>query len=426
MKEDFLYYLWQYQQFLKTDLRTTAGEEIKVLKTGHQNLDAGPDFALAKVQIANVEWAGSVEMHLRASDWNRHNHQTDPKYGNVILHVVWENDEVVLRHDNTPMPTLELKNLAFPEATKAYQILLQQKPGIPCAPFFPEVPELTKISMLGRTLHERLTQKIQELEQLLQHENGDWENTTYRWLFRAFGFRINTEPMLRLSAAVSWQILRKHLDSLLQVEALLFGQAGLLDVEPENDLYLKRLQQEYLHLAKKYALQPNKLQKSHWNFFRLRPANFPTVRLAQLAVFLHKTPFLRQSLIETEDVNSYFRMFKVQQTEYWQQHYLPLKASKSKVAGLGKSSVYNLLINSVVPLLYAYGKYKGDDAYINKSLALLDTVPPEENTITSIYHELGFPPKTAADSQALIQLNKFYCQPVRCLNCAIGVKIMRG
>ncbi len=422
MKEDFLHYIWQHQYYRKTDLATTEGEPVQVMRTGYYNTDAGPDFREAIVKIGDVEWSGSVEIHLRASDWRRHNHQTDLKYDQVTLHVVWEADTPVLRTDGTVIPVLELKDRVDTALVYTYKQLHEARTTIPCANVWPAVPEITKTMMLGRALTERLEQKGQDVLQLYTNYNHDWEATAYHVLFKGFGFKINQLPMERLAAALPATIVRKH-RQLYQLEALLFGQAGfLVDVDTN---YAQQLAKEYSFLSHKYILGEKAMQRHHWNFMRMRPANFPTIRLAQLAAVLANRQSFFTAILEAQTIKHYEALFMAEVSEFWQEHFTfspePSKATKT----MGKGSAHNLIINVAVPLLAAYAQFSGDRTHLEKAIELLEKLKEASNKFTRLYEELGWKARTAADNQAALSLYKNYCQPVNCLQCAVGNKILK-
>ncbi|GEO05847.1 hypothetical protein AAE02nite_35110 [Adhaeribacter aerolatus] len=424
MKEDFLVYVWQHQYFDKKDLGTATQEAVQVYKTGFRNTNAGPDFLDAQVKIGQETWSGSVEIHLKASDWLKHQHQLDTRYDQVILHVVWENDQPLHRTDGTPIPVIELKNRVAPALLQTYLNLKSDPHLIPCTPFLAEVPEITKLQMLDRVLLERLEHKGSLLTEQLGHHNQHWEEITYQAIAANFGFKINKEPFHRLSKALPYAILRRHRQQLFQLEALLFGQAGFLTEEYCQDEYLDKLRQEFGYLKHKYAL-PAGLQKADWNSLRLRPANFPTVRLAQLAAFLHNKDYLFSALLESETIPSFINFFSAPVSPYWQTHYMPARPLKTPVAGIGKDSIYLIIINTVIPLLYAYARSIDNQNLIDKALALLENIPAEHNAITKIYQQLNFRNKSAQDSQAFLQLNQQYCAPRQCLLCSIGHYILK-
>ncbi|MFD3000833.1 DUF2851 family protein [Pontibacter toksunensis] len=423
MKEDFLHYIWQHQYFSKLDLATTEGEPLQVLRIGYYNTDAGPDFGEALLKIAEVEWSGSVEIHLKASDWHRHQHQLDEKYDQVVLHVVWEADVPVYRIDGTLVPVLALKQRVDLSLLQTYERLQQAKDAVPCAAFWPAVPPITKTLMLERALVERLEAKGVEVLQTLQSYSNDWEQTAYYTLLRGFGFKANQQAFEELAKALPLPVVRRHQQHVLQLEALLFGQAGFL--EEAQDAYATQLQQEYAFLSHKYTLTPQAMPRHRWNFLRMRPANFPTIRLAQLAAVLHQQPAFFSKVLEAQTVKQYAALFQAPVSAYWQEHYLFGKQSKGLQKSMGKSSVQNLIINVAVPLLAAYASYSDNRLYLEKAVSLLEELKEESNRITRHYEELGWQAKSAADNQAALSLYKRYCGPVNCMQCAIGNKVMK-
>ena len=423
MNEDFLAYVWKHQYFDKTELQTTAGEPLAVLQTGQQNTDAGPDFLSASLLLDGLTWAGSVELHVKASDWMRHRHTTDRKYDQVILHVVWENDAAVTRTNGTAVPVLELKERVAPELLQTYLRLKQPKPTIPCEPFLNQVREITKTAMQERTLLERLELKATGIREKLKLNGNDWEATTFQVLMGGFGFKINQQGFNRLAKELPFRVLQKHRHRLFQVEALLMGQSGFL-AEPTAYEYIGQLQQEYAFLQHKHQL-PAPMHRADWNFLRLRPANFPTVRLAQLAALFHLREHWFGSFTTFNKLADLVLFFQAKPSGYWAKHYLPGRESKSTIAPMGKSSINLLLINVVAPLLVAYARETDQPELVEKAVTLLEKLKPEQNHILSMYEDLQFENRTAAQSQGLLALYHGYCTPVRCLLCAIGAGILK-
>lgn len=422
-KEDFLHYVWQHQYFDKSSLTTALGEPVQVLKTGFYNTDAGPDFHSARLKIGAEEWNGSVEIHLQASDWLKHGHQTNPKYDQVILHVVWENDTTITRTDGSVIPTVALRGRVSLHLVHTYQQFQENQHLIPCQPFLPQVPEVIKTAMQERVRMERLAVKAERVLHLLNTTGHDWEETGYQWLAASFGFKINQEGMTRLVRVLPYAVLRRHQHQLPALEALLLGQAGFL-AEPAPDAYRAHLQQEYTYLRHKYTLPPG-LQRADWNFLRLRPANFPPVRLAQFAALLHQHEHLISPLLAAPDLKAWQAYFQVEVSGY-----RPAPGQSGRISpwvsqGLGKSSIQLLLVNAVAPLLAAYGQYKSSDTYAERAIQLLEQLPPEANHLTRLYADLAFHHQTAADSQALLQLHQQYCGPRRCLQCSVGNFILK-
>jgi hypothetical protein len=427
MKEDFLHYVWQHQYFDKADLRTADGEEIQVLRPGQRNADAGPDFLNACLRVSEVEWNGAVEIHLRASDWNRHNHQTDPKYDQVILHVVGSHDADVARTNGSRIPALALQSRLAPELLARYTALVEAPAAapLPCAPLLGLVPEISKTMMTERALLERVERKADTVMELHQALGQDWEATTYHALMAAFGFQKNSEPLARLAKALPLAVLRRHRHDRRQLEALLFGQAGFLveNEETAADDYIQDLRQEHEFLRHKYNLGAAALAVHEWNYLRLRPANFPPVRLGQLVGLLHIRPALFDALLTAQSVAALTEFFQAPAPEYWRTHFRP--GRPGKVPSLGKTSIDLLITNVVVPLRVAYARYVGKPEVVESSVALLSELPAEHNQFTDVYDALGFVHRTAADSQGLLALHKTYCAPRRCLHCAIGSRLVQ-
>jgi hypothetical protein len=423
MNESFLHYVWQFQYFHKGDLQSCEGEKISILKQGVHNTDSGPDFSQAKIKIENIEWAGHVEIHVKSSEWYNHKHEKDEAYENVILHVVWENDKPVYRKDKTLMPTLELKNRVENTLLDSYKKLVNNPASIACEKKFSSVSSIVHYAMLDKALMQRLEFKAAAVTELLQTNRGDWEETTYQWLLKAFGFKVNSDPFSELAKAVPFKIIQKH-TQLLEVEALLFGTAGML-VAKTKDEYITALFDEYKFLKKKFKLENEELSHAQWKFLRLRPSNFPTLRIAQVASILHQHKNIFSKLTETENVKDLAKIFTASHSAYWQKHYRFGKPAKKTVPPLGESSIENLMINTVAPLLVAYGKAKDEQSYIDRAVDLLLQIPAEQNAITKGWEELGLKIKTAFDSQASIELYNNFCKKRQCLNCSVGIAILK-
>jgi hypothetical protein len=422
MTESFIHYLWQFQQFDQSNLQTISGEKISVFKTGFLNTNAGPDFTNARIQIGTIEWAGNVEIHLRSSDWKLHKHQQDEAYNNVILHVVWENDQPIVRQDKSLIATLELKKITDIGLLYKYQNLLDNQAIIPCKELFSEASNLSKIAILDKVLAKRLEQKAQVVEELYNKNNGDWEETTYHFLAKNFGFKLNSEAFLSLAQNLPLKVLQKHRNNLFQIEAMLFGQAGLLD---SVDDYSAKLKQEYDFFSTKFSLKSSALSAKQWKFLRTRPANFPTIRLAQFANLLTQQQSFFSLFTQTDSLENIQKALKVEQSVYWQEHYNFGKKANKKLVGLGKDSTNNILINTVIPLLALYSQ-KTDNQYImDKCIRFLETIPAEKNHITDIWESLGLTIKSSFDSQASIELYNNFCMQKRCLQCNVGIEILK-
>ncbi|HIP47720.1 MAG TPA: DUF2851 family protein [Lutibacter sp.] len=421
MKENFLHYLWKYQLFSKNKLQTTISEQITVQKTGLQNSNSGPDFLEATIQIGEQLWAGSVEIHLKSSDWYVHNHETDTAYDNVILHVVWEDDIPIFRKNNTPISTLVLKGLVPKNIWNNYKELFQKnKNWIPCESQIKKVNSFTWNNWKEHLYIARLENKSKEIEQLLQESVNDWESVLFKLLTKNFGLKVNASSFKSLANIIDYSILRKEKDDSLKLEALLMGQAGLLS-DTIEDTYFHNLQKEYLFQQNKYSIQPisEKVQ-----FFRLRPPNFPSIRLSQLANLISKRNSLFQDLMNTKKLSDFYSLLQTNASNYWNTHYVFGKKSKKLVKKTSKSFVDLLLINTIIPLQFAYQKYNGNQD-IESILGLIKAIKPEKNSIINNYKKLGIPIENAMDSQALIQLHNNYCKPKLCLSCVVGLSILK-
>lgn len=423
MKEDFLHYLWRLRNFDHTHLQTTRGEELIIQLPGMHNPNAGPDFSNARIRIGDMLWAGNVEIHIRASEWYIHQHQTDRAYDNVILHVVFEEDQPVFRQDGTRIPCLELRQRIPPKIFKNYQKMQRNEAWIPCQHRWHEVADLIKNLWLDRVLVERLESKTIDIRRSLQLNKNNWEETFYQFLARGFGVKVNSLPFEQLAKSLPLQLLKKHKNSLFQLEALLFGQAGMLEKELQ-EAYPARLKKEYDFLKKKYKLQP--IPTSIWKFMRMRPANFPTIRIAQFATLIFQSAYLLSKILAARNVKELENMFEVKISNYWQTHYVFGKKSSKRNKSLGKTRVHLLIINTIVPFLFLYGKMKGEEAFCEKALAFLEELDPEQNTIIEEWQKLGIIPDSAYQSQALLQLKNNYCTPKKCLRCSIGHAILKS
>ncbi len=429
MQESFVHYLWQFQYFNKTNLQTTANEPLQIISVGQSNTNAGADFQQSCLIINDIKWVGNVEIHLRTSDWLTHKHQENPSYDNVVLHVVWEDDlpenQPITRKDKSIIPVLTLQNRADRLLVEKYYLLISSKQSnILCASQLPDIKEITKLSMLDKALMQRLQRKAESVLLLLKENTGDWETTTYQWIAQSFGFKVNNEAFFRLSKALPLAVLMKYTENLTQIEALLFGQAGLLTAETP-DAYLGGLQKEYDFLSHKHSLKTNQLATHHWKFLRLRPANFPTIRLAQFAQLFYQRSSLFQLLIQTENIEKLIDFFNITQSVYWQKHYLFGKTTEGKISGLGKESIHNLLVNTLVPLLVAYANHKDNQAFTDRAIHFLEQIPAEKNHIISAWTKAGIKAKNAFDSQAEIELFNQFCLQKKCLQCAMGVSLVK-
>lgn len=422
LKEDLLHYIWKYKKFDTHNLHTDGGSPLQILKTGQVNLGSGPDFFNALIEIEHQKWAGNIEIHLRSSDWYLHRYETDSSYDNVILHVVWENDAQIFRKDHSTIPTLELKGIVPVELTDRYTELLNTpKQFINCEKDFAEVDELIKLHWFESLYFERLERKTLDITGLLNRLAQDWEAVLYILLFKYFGLKVNGDTFEHLAKELDFAIVRKNRSDLQSLEALFFGQAGLLEADCE-DSYFLGLKEAYKYLVHKHQLQSNLWAKPH--FFRLRPPNFPTIRLSQLAKLFTGRTHLFDSILEAKTMEDYYRLFRFPASEYWESHYTFGKISKNSKKTISKNFVDLLVINVVIPLRFAYlqsiGKTENDFL-----LKLIQTIEPEHNSITKNFDLLQKINSNALISQSLIQLKNEYCTPNKCLNCEIGAFLLK-
>ncbi len=423
MKENFLHYLWRYKRFDSLNLQTTDNELVEIIESGEYNTHAGPDFLNAKLKIGEIVWVGNVEMHLNASEWLVHKHQEDKNYDTVILHVVLEADATIHRSNGEKIPCLVMRPHIKENLLGVYQQIIHNQHWIPCQHHFYQAPELTKSTWWTRLLIERLEQKTNLIETQLIDNQYNWEEILYRNVAKNFGAKVNEQPFEMLARSLPLSTIGKHKNSLFQIEALIFGQAGILENIEFQDEYPRSLQKEYNYLRQKFNLTP--LDASLWKFLRLRPANFPTIRLAQFAKLLHQSVHLFSKITESNDIKQLHALFDIELTDYWTTHYTFDKSSKDIKKHLGKDAINLILINSIVPFLFLYGKIKKEEPYKDRALALLESIAPEKNAIIEQWQALGVDVASAAHTQSLLQQKKQYCDQQKCLECAIGVAILR-
>lgn len=417
MKEELLYHLWRYKRFNMNGLSTTCGQPILLINAGTLNHHSGPDFSNARLRIDRLHWAGNVEIHVKSSDWFKHNHQVDKAYSNIILHVVWEDDCQFF--EKTSIPTLELKNRVSRLVLEKYSAL-QNIQEVPCAEYFMQVEEVHVLSWLERLMIERLQQKTARILSRLEFYKGNWEEVYFEMLFASFGFKVNQLPFELLAQSIRKNILRKHENQLLQLEALLFGMAGFLHQPKDN--YQEQLAKEFSFLKAKYQL---KEVECTWKFGKMRPANFPTIRIAQLAFLLQNCQQLVPNLLGNNQSTLFSIFSNVATSSYWENHYRWGKESVYSQKMLGSGSYQNIRVNVHAPFLYAYGTLMQVEKYIDFALNILRECSAEKNRITEKYAQLGLKCTSAFQSQAVIQLFNEYCSRKYCLNCAIGNQILK-
>lgn len=423
MREAFLHYLWRTRRFRRDDLHLTDGSPLDVLQFGRYNTGDGPDFAEGRIRIGGTVWAGHIEMHLNASDWHHHRHQFDPAYDNVVLHVVWRDDEPVLNARGRPLPTLVLEPLVDTGLLGRYEELAATEHAIPCQDHLAAVPGLVLAGWIERMTLERLERKTTELHDLLHEHRADWDVAFFHQLARCLGLPLNAGAMDALLRIVPLGLLRRYRADAIAMEALLLGAAGLLDGE-YLDEYPRQLRREYEHLARKHGLSG--LKREAWNFRGLRPASFPTVRLVQLAALARAEPRVFDRFLETPDPRDLERLFVHEPNPYWRAHYLPDRPSRPGRKVIGKSAARAAVINAVVPFLFLYGRLQGRPELEARALAILEALPPESNRPIRQWRAVGLVAENAAESQALLTLRRAYCEPRRCLECAIGHCLLKG
>ena len=417
MNEDFLYYLWE-NRLLKGELFTTNGQTVEIINTGYRNLDSGPDFLEARIKISETHWAGQVEIHVLTSDWNRHHHQSDKAYENVVLHVVYENDAKV-----NDIPVLELKGHFDMALYNNYQQFIATKGWIPCEKSLASVQKFTMLSWLDSLVVERLEQKAENVEKILKANTYDWEDALYKLPMRYFGLKVNNEAFEHLAIILPFKTLLKHADNLLQVEAMLFGCAGFLEKDFTEE-YPQLLKREYKVMKAKFNLLT--MPEERWKFMRMRPSNFPTIRLAQLATMIHENGSLFSKIMTARNSDEVKRLLETEPSEYWLTHYRFETPSPKRTKRLGDSTAEILIINAIVPLLFCYGQLHYDETLCERATDYLEQLEAEDNTITRHFAERGWQAQNAMQSQALIQLYTNYCKRKRCLECRAGNVLMKG
>lgn len=423
MKEDFLHYVWQHRHFDFLNTKTTDGREVNVIFPGYHNFDAGPDFLQAVVVIDNMRWVGSVEIHCRSSDWLRHNHQNDEKYKSVILHVVYEHDMEIPIGEREYVATFELKGKIPQEMFIRYEKLMNVPDMLLCRHSLSMVNPIIIQNQLSASLAERMQHRQEGFQSTLKNSQQDWNELIYRVMAIGFGCKKNGTAFEFLSQSLPFRIVRAHLSSQLQIYSLVFGQSGMLDV-CEVDDYTEKLRYEYDYLRYKYRLSP--IGVHQWNWLRLRPQNFPSLRLAQFAQMLFEIGNTLSDNVLKSGVRTLQSRLSIVPDEYWETHYQLGKSSPRHIAGMGVSIVNSLIINVVVPIRFAFARFSGDADLQENALSLLEFIDYEDNITTRVFANSPFPRKSAYDSQAQLELFANHCSKKRCLNCSIGETVVRG
>lgn len=421
--EQLLHYVWKHKIFPLQMLQTTSGQPVEVIDPGLPNTNAGPDFFNAKLKIDGTLWVGNVEIHTQASDWQSHGHDRDRAYDTVILHIVEESNCDVYRTNGELVPQMVLP---CPEAVRRrYDELRQTEIYPPCYSILGSLPKLTVHSWLSALQVERFEQKARAISQRLERCNNHWEDVFFITLARNFGFGLNGDAFEAWAKRLPFRAVDKHRDNLLQVEAFFLGQAGLLQENlPDADEYYLKLQKEFSYLQHKFEL-PAPMPAEQWRFLRLRPGNFPHVRLAQLANLYHKEQSLFSQVMEAETPEAVKKILTAKTSEYWEEHFNFKKSSPRQEKRTGDGALNLIIINTVVPFLYAYGLHKADETLCDRATRFLESLKAENNHITRLWDGAGLPVYTAADSQALIQLQKEYCNKKDCLRCRFGYEYLR-
>ena len=422
MNEDFLHYVWKFQRLRTQKLTTSEGVPIQVLQVGHHNYNAGPDFFNGQLIIGNQKWAGTIEIHVHSSDWYIHNHEKDKAYDTVILHVVWQHDAEVYRKNGSQIPTLVLQDYISSEMLANYRALYSQKTKwIVCEDYFPKVASFTLNSWLERLYIERLEQKSTTISERLIALQNDWEAVFFEMLAKSFGLVVNGASFLSIAQSIPFILIQKYRHNPDQLEALLFGQAGFLDVEAK-DVYQLNQQQSYGYIKQKHGLKKSGVAVP--KYFRLRPHNFPNIRLSQLANLYFERSHLFSSAIEATSVEQLYKLFNVSALPYWETHYSFGVTAASYKRTTSKAFIDLLLINTIIPIKFCYAQKMRHDN-VEELLAMARSLTKENNTIINRFNALKKVAINAFDSQALLQLNKYYCSKLKCMQCAIGNEILR-
>ncbi|NBC84117.1 MAG: DUF2851 family protein [Bacteroidetes bacterium] len=419
MTEDLLQFIWKHQLFDAKNMRTEENEPVNILKAGYHNQHAGPDFFESHIKIGNTVWAGNIEIHIKASDWYKHGHDTDQAYDNVILHVVQHYDKDVYRKDGSKIPVF---TLAVGENYHLkYNQLRESRKWVACEDSITFIDEIHIKTWLQKLTVERLENKVDRVNQLLMATQNDWEHVLWVFMARALGTNVNAEPFQRLMVQIPMQVLFKHVNNPIQIEALLFGCSGLLD-DPDNNEYALHLRKEFKFLKNKYQLMT--IEPHNWKMLRLRPANFPHVRIAQLAALIRKCAPVFEKMKNMRNTAQLFELFDTHISDYWVKHSNFGQAHKKRNAKISRRTLELLAINAICPVLFSYGQYVNEQEIKDRAIDLLYVLSPEKNSILEKWKALEITGSSAADTQALIHLKKAYCDQKKCLSCAIGGKIV--
>jgi hypothetical protein len=416
MNELLLQYIWQHQLFNKQGLTTVQGHTLEILDRGVFNTNQGPDFLNGRVRLQNTTWAGHIEIHVKGSDWNRHEHSIDRNYDNVILHVVWDDDVLISRE----MPTLMIEDKVSTVVLERYRGMMHRNLFIPCENLFSQATTEDIDRMINRMMHRRLERKADHVLQLLNGNGRHWEEVLWWMTARSFGGNINGDAFESIARSIPYQVVARHRSQIHQLESLLLGQADLLSSSME-DQYAIMLQKEYQFLFRKYQFSLNRIPV---HFLRMRPQNFPTVRLAQLAMLMHMNPHLFAIILQEESLKAISKLFEVTANDYWHYHYRLNEATPLCMKSTGTAFVHSIIVNAVVPVLYCYSRGQHDAAMMERARSWLHELPAERNAITSRFGQLGISIDNAYKSQGVLELKHAYCDQKLCLQCSIGKKLL--
>lgn len=428
--EKLLHYVWKHRLFPQVNLMTTDGLSVEVIDAGLHNNDAGPDFFNAKLKIGGVMWVGNVELHLKASQWYQHGHERDEAYDNVVMHVVTEADRDVFNSRNERLRQLVI---SIPQSVKDnYETLLREDRYPRCYRIIPELDTLTVHSWMSALLTERMERKAVDIAQRATEANGSWEDAYFQTLARNYGFGVNTDAFETWAKSFPIHNVDHHRDDIFQIEAFFFGQAGMLSPgfiperyreQADKDPYLSRLRMEYRFLKNKFRMEP--IDHNQWKLLRLRPQNFPQIRMSQLVTLFYNRKSNLSRLLDCKTVAEMTELFATQVTDYWQTHYTFGVESERSEKHMSKSSIQLLILNTAVPMLFAYGKYKHSEEYVNRAISILEELKAEDNNIVRMWKECGLSVSNASDSQALLQLKREYCDKKECLRCRVGYRFLK-
>lgn len=421
MKEDFLHYLWVHKKIPFSNLVTVNKESLQILNFGNFTQLEGPDIFNAIIRINQQKWAGNIEIHLKSSDWFLHNHDQNKLYENVILHVVWEHDLPVFDKNNREIPVLELKKYVSIGLFESYGELFRKKKWINCEESLNEIEDFVWEFWKEKLFMNRLERKVEQIKDLLFQLNNDWENVFYKMLLEGFGLNLNAGYFLKIAEKLPFSIIRKELGCFENIEALFFGVGGFLSIEYE-DQYLKEMKKNWEFLRHKYLLDSVTFDLP--KFYKVRPDNFPTIRLSQIAMVLYLNKNIFERCIKIEKLQDVYTIFQVEVSEYWHEHYLPDKKSLKKRKRISKSFVDLLLINAILPSIFTYFYTKGFD-YTEKIFEFMKDIKAEENAVLNRFQNLNVKNKNALDSQSLLELKKEFCNHSKCLKCQIGINILK-